>query len=99
MIGTPLRIVESTAACAYERVRTYPKRRAKSPRHWARMDKKYLKRYGQRLVPIVYLMDTSFFAFGMRDTQVLVVHPSLASQCRKMIDETFKPVDARGNRL
>jgi hypothetical protein len=73
-----LRIIESTAACAYVRNRVYARRRAKSPRHWARMDKKYLKRFGQRLEPQAYLLG---------DT--LVVHPILAPQYRAAINNAF----------
>lgn len=82
---TQLRVIESPAALFYERVRTYPKRRAKSMRHWARMDKKYLKRYGHRRIPTAYMMDTS------PGEQVLVVHPSLATQYREAIDRVFVP--------
>lgn len=61
-----MRIIETTAACTHERVRTYAKRRAKSPRHWARMDKKYLKRYGTAPKPTMYVMDTSYLTADFR---------------------------------
>lgn len=77
-----LRIVESTAACTYVRKRVYAKRRARSPRHWARMDKKYLKRYGMRMEPRAYMLG-----------ETLVVHPVLAQQYRAAINEVFKPVN------
>lgn len=67
-----MRVIESTAACTYVRNRTYAKRRAKSPRHWQRMDKKYLKRYGMRTVPQCYQMGDN-----------LIVHPSLMSEIRR----------------
>lgn len=62
-----LRVVESTAACQYVRVRTYAKRRAKSARHWYRMDKKYRKRYGLRAEPTAYVMG-----------DLLIIHPLLS---------------------
>lgn len=80
MIGINLRIIESTAACSFERVRTYAKRRAKSVSHWCRMDKKYSKRYGIRTVPTAYIMGDA-----------LIVHPSLAPEYRAAINKTFTP--------
>lgn len=71
-------IIDSTAACTYVRRRTYAKRRAKSLRHWARMDKKYLKRYGMRAEPHAYMMG---------DT--LIVHPILAPQYRAAVNNAF----------
>jgi hypothetical protein len=90
MIGDPfnplsplsgIRIVYSTAACTYERNRTYAKRRAKSAAHWRRMDKKYLKRYGQRSVPAMFTMQA-----GLVSGPTLVVHPALKAD----IDKVFK---------
>lgn len=69
-----LRIVESPAACTYEPVRRYPHSRAKSDAHWRRMDKKWRKRYGMRMVPQCY---------QMFDT--LVVHPMLADDLRNTL--------------
>lgn len=84
MIAFGMKIIESTAACQYTRVRTYAKRRAKSPRHWARMDKKYLKRYGMRVEPGCYQMG---------DT--LVVHPALIPELRRSMREVQQ--DAYGS--
>jgi hypothetical protein len=67
-----LKIVESTAACRYVRQRTYAKRRSKSPAHWRRMDKKYLKRYG--MIPECYQMFDTW-----------VVHPMLAADLRNTL--------------
>ena len=86
--GVSIRILESPAACTYRRARTYPKRRAKSKRHWARMDKKYAKRYGTIMEPQAY---------AMGDT--IVVHPLLAPSYRAAINNAFKPADPRENRL
>ena len=88
--GVPIRIVESTAACTYTPRRTYAKRRARSPRHRARMSKKWAKRYGWRAVPQAYWMNTSHL-LGATGGQVLVVHPMLAHEYRKAINAAFKP--------
>jgi len=79
MIGTPLRIVETTAACTYERARTYPKRRAKNASHLRRMNNKWLRRYGMTMRPAAYMMG---------DT--LIVHPILAPEYRAAIKATFQ---------
>ena len=76
-----MRIVESPAACTYERVRKYPRSHAKSPRHFARMDKKWAKRYGTKMVPAAYPLGDG----------VLVVHPMLAAEYRRAIKQTFQP--------
>lgn len=76
MIDDGLVIVYSTAAVQLERQRTYAKRRAKSKRHWVRMDKKYAKRYGTRAIPSAYLMRGGF---GIVSRDTLVVHPALKS--------------------
>lgn len=83
-LGVPLRIVESTAACSYVPKRTYAKRRARSPRHCKRVNKKWLKRYGLRAEPTAYTME-------VLGACVLVVHPLLAPQYRAAINRTFKP--------
>lgn len=75
-----VRILYSDSATSRGRTRTYAKRRAKSARHWRRMDKKYLKRYGYNMVPDAYQLG---------DT--LIVHPALKAQ----IEATFKEVSAR----
>lgn len=78
VVGNPyagMRLIYSTAALRAERVRRYAKRRAKSPRHWARMDKKYHKRYGMRQVPECYMFNG--------DT--LVVHPALKPDVEQML--------------
>lgn len=71
-----MRVIESAHAYTLERARTYPKRKAKSPRHWARMDKKYAKRYGMRVVPQCYQMGDTF-----------IVHPSLMPEIRRATRE------------
>lgn len=76
MIAFGMQVIESTVACQYVRARTYAKRRAKSPRHWARMDKKYLKRYGMRAEPGCYQMGNTF-----------IVHPSLMPELRRSLKE------------
>jgi hypothetical protein len=75
-----IRIIESTAAVRRERVKTYPKRKARTPAHWARMDKKWLKRYGWHEVPQAYMFngDLSGMALG----KGLFVHPSQAALLR-----------------
>jgi hypothetical protein len=79
--GIPLRIVETTAACTYERVKTYPKRRAKNASHLRRMNNKWLRRYGMRGVPQAYMLGG----------ETLVVHPMLALEYRRALKEVFRP--------
>jgi hypothetical protein len=98
MLGVSLQIIESPAACTYERVRTYPKRRAKSARHWARMDKKWLKRYGMRAKPTAYLIDTPG-VFDLDGGQALVVHPILAPQYLEAINSAFPLANSVDNFL
>ena len=73
-LGPPppsFKLVKTDAALRYVRVRVYPKRRAKSRRHWQRMDKKWRKRYGHRAIPTVY------HAPDGRGNVLLVAHPTL----------------------
>jgi hypothetical protein len=72
-----MRFIESPAACTYERVRTYPKRRAKNASHLRRMNNKWLRRYGMRAVPQAYMLG--------EDT--LVVHPALANEYRMAVNQ------------
>jgi hypothetical protein len=79
----PMRMVESWHAVQQGgRVKRYPKRRAKSERHWRRMEKKWTKRYGFKQEPCAYRMDGS--ALGM-PYDMLVVHPTLAPQYRSAL--------------
>jgi hypothetical protein len=79
----PIRIIESEFATREGgRVKTYPKRKAKSESHWRRMDKKWRKRYGFARVPCMYRMKTPLWAFGADAGEYLVVHPSLVAQLR-----------------
>lgn len=84
----PLRIVESTAACTYAPKRAYARRRARSPRHHARMNKKWLKRYGLQATPTAYIMG-----------DMLVVHSILAPRYREAINRAFKPAHPGENWL
>lgn len=59
------------------RVKAYPKRKAKSPSHWRRMDKKWRKRYGFKKEPCMY-------RFGSNH---LIVHPSLYAKLRSTLGE------------
>jgi hypothetical protein len=70
-----LRIIESPAAVRRERVKTYPKRKAKSDSHWARMDKKWMKRYGFREVPCMYMFQANR---DLHTPAAALVHPSHA---------------------
>ena len=71
-----MRVVQTSTACEYVRVRTYAKRRARSKRHWARMDKKWLKRFGLRAEPRAYQMG-----------DVLFVHPLLMPELKRSTRE------------
>lgn len=84
LFGAPrVRLMVTTAATMQgPRVRTYAKRRAKSPRHWARMDKKYLKRYGFQSLPTAYQAQGGLFGAG---ELVIFVHPALEREYRNAI--------------
>lgn len=81
--GPRIRLVVTPAATRQgPRVRTYAKRRAKSPRHWARMDKKYRKRYGFQILPAAYQAQGGLFGPG---ETVMFVHPALEFEYRDAI--------------
>lgn len=80
MINSGICILESIYACTYVRNRTYAKRRARSPRHWERIDKKWRKRFGFHVEPHAY----------MSGTDTLIVHPLLATQYRAAINDVFQ---------
>lgn len=77
-LGPPppsFKIVQSPAAVKQgARVRTYAKRRAKSLRHWRRIDKKWRKRFGYRSEPCAYQMTDGC------GNILLIVHPILYPQ-------------------
>lgn len=54
------------------RVKTYPKRKAKSVSHWRRMDKKWRKRYGFKKEPCAYRLGSNH----------LIVHPIIYAKLR-----------------
>lgn len=83
----PVRIIESVYATKDGgRVRTYPRRKAKSESHWRRMDKKWRKRYGFHRVPCAYWVDAP--AWGWPPcSRYLVVHPSIAAKLRLQLTE------------
>lgn len=59
----------STSVTESVQSRVFPRRRAKSRAHHARMNKKWLKRYGTHLRPCCYIADTP-------DTgKVILIHP------------------------
>ena len=70
-----VRVYESLAAVERSRAKLYPKRKAKSPRHWARMDKKWRKRFGFREKPCVFYSNNSM-------GEAFFVHPALMPQLR-----------------
>ena len=80
-LGPPIprfRLVSSPNAVKRgPRVRTYAKRRAKSFRHWQRVDKKWRKRWGYKTLPAAYQMPS-----GTGDV-LLVVHPILYPEYAK----------------
>ena len=59
------------------RIRTYPRRRAKSDRHWRRMDKKWRKRYGYLQVPMAYQTANLFGRI------VIFAHPVIVDEWRR----------------
>jgi hypothetical protein len=73
-----LRIIQSVAAVTRERARVYPKRKAKSRRHWLRMDKKFLKSFGMKETPAMFMLAD----MGMGES--LVVHPALMPKLRAL---------------
>ena len=83
-----IRIIESPAAVRRERVKTYPKRKARTPAHWARMEKKWRKRYGFREVPQIYMFQAN------RDLHMpaaALVHPSQAVLLRNFTTPRVTP--------
>ena len=81
--GPRLRLIEDPiAALPGPPVRAYPKRRARSDRHWRRMNKKWLKRYGITWLPTAWQMD-------LGHEVLIIVHPALAPEYRAAIDKHF----------
>jgi hypothetical protein len=82
-VPPPVRIYESSAAVEQgPRVRTYARRRARTEAHWRRMDKKWLKRYGYRMLPTAYRVD-------LPHETMVVVHPLLVREFRARVDRCF----------
>lgn len=82
-VSPRLRLIEDSIACVPgPAVRTYAKRKARSDRHWRRMNKKWLKRYGITWLPTAWQMD-------LGSEIVIVVHPALAPEYRAAIDKAF----------
>lgn len=71
-----IRVIESLAAVERVRARVYPKRKAKSTRHWLRMDKKWRKRFGFREKPCMYKTGGEIVG------EAFIVHPALMPQLR-----------------
>lgn len=76
MILNGMRVHVSVVACTYRQARVYARRRAKSKAHRARMNKKWLKRYGQKIIPQVFQVGNDLF-----------VHPLLMPEIRALTKE------------
>jgi hypothetical protein len=91
MFAQGIKIIESAAAMkeTTERVRKYPRRKARTEAHWRRMDKKWRKRYGFKREACMYWMQNPLGLyperFGRHGERVLIVHPSLMSQVRSAL--------------
>jgi hypothetical protein len=80
-----IRIIETPAAVRRERVKKYPKRKGKTPAHWARMDKKWMKRCGFREVPCMYMLQANR---DLHTPAAALVHPSHAALLRNLKSAT-----------
>lgn len=89
MIYNGIKIVESVLAVTRHQARVYPKRRANTPAHLKRMNKKWLKRYGYRQEPAMYLMRQPSL-FGGLGEEIILAHPALAAKVRAELSETGK---------
>jgi len=91
-LGPPppqVRIYETEAAVRIgPRARVYPRRRAKSDRHWRRMDKKWQKRYGFQMLPTAYEAQCDLFG---RPEISIFVHPALAGEYRAALKAAESP--------
>ncbi len=85
MIFNGIRVIESLMAVERSRARTYPKRKAKNPRHWLRMDKKWRKRFGFTEKPCMY--KTS----GQITGEAFIVHPALMPRLRAALSQGGSP--------
>jgi hypothetical protein len=81
----PPEIRETTAAVQHTQTKVYPKRKARTPAHLKRMNKKWLKRYGSTATPAAFLMNCS--ALGHPGKQILFVHPTLMALIPQMRDD------------
>lgn len=73
-----IRMYISDAAGEVHQRRSYPRRRAKSPSHHRRMQKKWLKRYGTFIKPVMYWVQHPAAPGG----KLLLVHPMLVAELR-----------------
>lgn len=72
---------ETTLAVQRSQCRVYARRRAKSLSHWQRINKKWLKRFGQTEIPSAFEMDVGI-AWGLPSKKILFIHPDLMRQVR-----------------
>ena len=79
---------ESELAVQRSQRRVYARRRAKSVAHWQRMNKKWLKRFGETLTPAAFEADTGI-AWGVPSKKILFVHPELMKLVRRHLKESM----------
>lgn len=86
-------IRESPFAVQRRQARVYARRRAKSDAHHRRMNKKWLKRYGEVEKPAAFVMDTSLISGRGK---IMFVHPEVMKLVRQhfktAIDRQFNDV-------
>ena len=79
-------IRESPFAVQRRQARVYARHRAKSAAHHRRMNKKWLKRYGEIETPAAFVMDTDLLG-GRR--KIMFVHPVLMDKVRSHFKESI----------
>lgn len=79
---------ESELAVQLSQRRIYARRRARSVAHWRRMNKKWLKRFGQTATPAAFKIDTGA-AFGGPSKKILFVHPAMMKVIRRHFKESM----------
>lgn len=84
-----MRIVESMLALEKTKrpVREHKRRRWMSERYHARIQKKWLKRFGTVMKPCMYVLSPR--AVGMPGADYIVCHPALLAPLRKAYAERY----------
>jgi hypothetical protein len=87
--GTPVH--ESLLAVSTVPVRRHRKRRNQTAQYHARVQKKWVKRFGQKKVPSAFVMDLR--AMGLGWGKAIYAHPDIVRELRRAAGRAYPPFD------